>query len=79
MRARVKLIANFMKLLPPGTQGNTLEMEAEPGAAIGDLLRPLGVPLDETIVLLLNGVQAEPDALLSDGDIVTAFSAIAGG
>ncbi len=79
MRVRVKLIATYMSLLPPGTPGNTVEMEAEPGATIGALLQPLGVPLDETTVLLLNGLQANPDAFLSDGDVVTAFSAIAGG
>lgn len=79
MRARVKLIANYMKLLPPGAQGNTIELEFQPGAAISDLLGPLGVPLDEATVLLLNGLQAEPDALLSEGDAITAFSAIAGG
>lgn len=79
MRVRVKLIANYMKLLPPGTQGNTIELESLPGATIGGLLGPLGVPLDDRTVLLLNGLQAEPDAPLSDGDMVTAFSAIAGG
>ncbi len=79
MRVRVKLIANYMKLLPPGTKGNTTELDAPPGASIGDLLGPMGVPLDDTTVLLLNGYQAEADALLAEGDIVTAFSAIAGG
>ncbi len=79
MRVRVKLIANYMKLLPPGTKGNTIELDCPPGAAIGDLLEPMGVPLDDATVLLLNGYQAEADALLSDGDMVTAFSAIAGG
>lgn len=79
MRVRVKLIANYMKLLPPGTQGNTIELEAQPGATIGDLLRPIGVPLDDSTVLLLNGYQAEADAPLAEDDMVTAFSAIAGG
>ena len=79
MRVRVKLIANYMKLLPPGTPGNTIELDALPGATIADLLEPLGVPLDDSTVLLLNGYQAEADTPLSDGDMVTAFSAIAGG
>ncbi len=79
MRVRVKLIANYMKLLPPGTQGNTIELEAQPGAAIGDVLGPLGIPLDDATVLLLNGYQTEADAPLAEGDTVTAFSAIAGG
>lgn len=79
MRVRVKLIANYMKLLPPGTQGNTIELDCQIGNSIGDVLGPLGVPLDDSTVLLLNGYQAEADARLADGDMVTAFSAIAGG
>ena len=79
MRVRVKLIATYLALLPSGTQGNTAEFDAPRGATVGDVLGPLGVPLDDSTVLLLNGLQVEPDALLSDGDMVTAFSAIAGG
>lgn len=79
MKVRLKLIATYLALLPPGTQGNTAEFDAPWGATIGDVLGPLGVPLDDSTVLLLNGLQVEPDALLSDGDMVTAFSAIAGG
>lgn len=79
MRVRVKLIANYMKLLPPGTKGNTFELEVAPGVTIGDVLGPLGVPLDDSTVLLLNGYQVEADALLSEQDMITAFSAIAGG
>lgn len=79
MRVRVKLIANYMKLLPPGTKGNTIELNAASGATIGDVLGPMGVPLDDSTVLLLNGYQAEADAPLAEGDTITAFSAIAGG
>jgi sulfur carrier protein ThiS len=79
MNVRLKLIATYLSLLPPGTQGNTAELDAPNGATVGDLLAPLGVPLDDSSVLLLNGLQVEADAPLTDGDVVTAFSAIAGG
>jgi len=79
MKVRVKLIATYLKLLPPGTHGNVAALDAPQGATVGDLLAPLGIPLDESTVLLLNGLQVEADAPLSDGDMVTAFSAIAGG
>jgi len=76
---RVKLIATYLAHLPPGTQGNTVALNVPQGATIGDALGPLGIPLDDTSVLLLNGRQAEADARLAEGDVVTAFSAIAGG
>lgn len=79
MKIRVKLIATYLIHLPPGTQGNTAEMDVPEGATIGDVFGPLGIPLDDTSVFLLNGIQAEADVSLSDGDVLTAFSAIAGG
>jgi sulfur-carrier protein len=79
MKVRLKLIATYLTLLPPGAQGNTAELEVPQEATVGDVLAPLGVPLDDSTVLLLNGLQVEADAPLSDGDMVTAFSAIAGG
>jgi sulfur carrier protein ThiS len=79
VNVRVKLIATYLAHLPPGTQGNTAVMDVPEGATIRDVLGPLGIPLDDTSVLLLNGLQAEADAQLSEGDTVTAFSAIAGG
>lgn len=79
MNIRVKLIATYLAHLPPGTKGNTFEVVMPDGATIGELLGPLGIPLDDTSVFLLNGVQAEADAQLAEGDLVTAFSAIAGG
>ncbi len=79
MKVRLKLIATYLIFLPPGAQGNTAELEVPQGATVGEALAPLGVPLDDSTVLLLNGLQVEADAPLSDGDMVTAFSAIAGG
>lgn len=79
MKIRVKLIATYLVHLPPGTQGNTVEMDVPHGVTIGAVLGPLGIPLDDTSVFLLNGLQAAADARFSEGDTVTAFSAIAGG
>jgi sulfur carrier protein ThiS len=79
MHIRVKLIATYLAHLPPGTQGNTAQFSVVPGATMADVLAPLGIPLDDSTVLLLNGYQAEPDTPLEEGDLITAFSAIAGG
>lgn len=79
MNIRVKLIATYLAHLPPGAKGNMFEAVMPDGATIGELLGPLGIPLDDTSVFLLNGVQAEAAAQLAEGDLVTAFSAIAGG
>lgn len=79
MRVRVKLIATYLNLLPPGTKGNTVDVDVLPGATLAELLSRFRVPLDESSVILLNGLHVDLETQLSDGDAVTAFSAIAGG
>ena len=79
MHINVKLIANYQSLLPAGTIGNTVEIEAPAGVTILQVLAPFGVPLDDTSVIVLNGLTVDLNTPVSEGDTVTAFSAIAGG
>lgn len=79
MKINVKLIATYQKLLPVGTNGNTLEIEVPDGATISQVISRFGVPLDETSVIVLNGLTVDLNAPVSEGDTVSAFSAIAGG
>ena len=75
----VKLIATYRDLLPKGTQGNTLLVEAAEGCKATDLLLEFGVPLDNSSVILVNGHTVEEDQVLWDGDVIHAFPALAGG
>ena len=79
MRIRVKLIATYLHLLPPGTPGNTAEMEVPPGTTVAAVMAHLGVPQDDSSVIVLNGLTVPLETPLHEGDTVTAFSAIAGG
>lgn len=79
MHIRVKLIANYQQLLPVGTIGNTIEIEVPRGITIPQVLSRYNVPLDDTSVIVLNGLTVDLNTPLSEGDMVTAFSAVAGG
>lgn len=79
MKVYVKLIANYQRFLPPGTSGNTIEVEVPKGTTILQVLFPFGVPVDDTSVIVLNGLTVDLHTPVSEGDTVTAFSAIAGG
>jgi len=79
MRINVKLIANYQSLLPAGTVGNTIEIEVPAGITILQVLTPFEVPLDDTSVIVLNGLTVDLNTPVSEGDTVAAFSAIAGG
>ncbi len=79
MNVQLKLFATLRKYLPPGTQGSACDVALPDGARASDLLSQFGVPVDEHLIILVNGRGADPDALLKDGDVVAAFPAMAGG
>ena len=79
MKVHVKLIATYQRLLPVGTKGNTIEITVPNGTSISQVLSHYGVPLDESSVIVLNGLTVDLSTPVSEGDMVTAFSAIAGG
>jgi len=51
MRVRVKLIATYRQHLPPGTRGDTVELEVAAGSTVADVLQPFGIPLDDSSVI----------------------------
>ncbi len=79
MIVRLKLIATYIKLLPAGTKGNIIDIEVVPGSTLENILSQFNVPVDDSSVVLLNGFTVSLDTQLSNGDTISAFSAIAGG
>jgi sulfur carrier protein ThiS len=79
MKVYVKLIATYQKLLPAGTVGNTIEIEVPHGTTLSQVLSQFDVPLDDSSVVVLNGLTVDLNTVVSEGDTIAAFSAIAGG
>ncbi len=79
MNVRVKLIATYREHLPPGTNGNITEVDVPPGHTVREVLTPFDIPLDDSSVIVLNGLTVPLDTVVVEGDTVAAFSAIAGG
>jgi molybdopterin converting factor small subunit len=76
----VKLLASYRKLLPPDVTNYKFDVELEPGTTVAELMSRYGVPLTEESVFLVNGLTPKDlDQILVDGDVVAAFSAMAGG
>ena len=79
MKVRVKLIATYRAHLPPGTNGNKVEVEVPVGTTASDVMAQFNIPRDETSVILVNGLTVPLSTVLAEGDEVAAFSAVAGG
>ena len=79
MMIRVKMIANYRKLLPPEAKNGVVELDIPDGSTLHDAISRFDIPLNDESVIVLNGLTVDLSTPLQEGDIVTAFSAIAGG
>ena len=79
MLIRVKLIASYRLQLPPEAKNGIVELEVPKGTTVYDAISRFDIPLDDTSVIVLNGLTVDMNTPLVEGDRVTAFSAIAGG
>jgi sulfur-carrier protein len=75
----VRLFATLAPFLPPGSKDGLARVDVPDGASIAEVIRLLGIPSGLDRVLLLNGVEAEPEYPLSAGDIIDIFPPLAGG
>lgn len=79
MMIRVKMIANYRDALPPGHKHGVVELDVPDGTTVYDAISRFDIPLNDESVIVLNGLTVEMSTQLKEGDMVTAFSAIAGG
>ena len=79
MMIHVKLNATYRDQLPPESKNGMIEIEVPDGTSVRDAVARFGIPLDDSSVIVLNGLTVPLDTPVSEGDTVTAFSAIAGG
>ncbi len=79
MMIHVKLIANYREQLPPEAINGVVELDVPDGTTVYQAISRFDIPLDDTSVIVLNGITVDMSTPLKAGDMVTAFSAIAGG
>ncbi|MDO8753857.1 MAG: MoaD/ThiS family protein [Anaerolineales bacterium] len=79
MMIYVKLIANYRDQLPPEAKNGVVELDVPDGTTVREAISRFDIPLDDTSVIVLNGLTVDMNTPLKESDMVTAFSAIAGG
>ena len=75
----VKLIANYREHLPLEAKNGGVELDVPDGTSVRQVMSRFPIPLDDTSVIVVNGLTVDLDTPLKAGDVVSAFSAIAGG
>lgn len=79
MKIELKLYASLASHMPENTKGNPWAMEVSEGTTIRNLLKELKVPQEKIKLVFLNGVHADGDEVVKEGDRVGIFPAVAGG
>ncbi len=79
MKIELKLYASLRCHMPEETGGNPCMLEVDEGTSVGEFLEHLKVPDDAVKIIFLNGVQAEGNEILKEGDRLGVFPPVAGG
>ncbi len=83
MKIQFKTGGLFVEHLPAGSTGNTAELEVPEGATPVDVMRQLGMPLEENYLVWLNGevvVISERDTrVLAEDDQLAIMPPLKGG
>jgi sulfur carrier protein len=79
VRVEVRLFAHLSSFLPAGARGDGAILDLPPATTVGDLIARLGIPDDAEALVVVNGLDAEPQDVLVEGDVLTMFPPLAGG
>ena len=80
MRIEVRLYASLERYMP-GDRGDASfqHMEVTEGTTVGEFLQMIHVPADTVKLIFLNGIHAQMDQVLQEGDRLGVFPPVAGG
>lgn len=82
MEIEVRLHAFLRNYLPKESQGFTGRMTFGRRVTVREVFAALQIPdeaVKQIMIILINGVRATPDQLVSDGDVLTLVPVAAGG
>lgn len=74
MRIELKCFASLACYAP---KGGTMDVPAT--ATVATVIEALNMPLEEVKIIFINGVHAEPDSPLHEGDRLGLIPAVGGG
>ncbi len=81
MQIEMKFFSGLQEYLPENSSKNSCRIETSQGNSVEDILHELKIPSQRLSGLLVvaNGTHVKFDYVPRDGDVISVFSAIAGG
>ncbi|MBI5375449.1 MAG: MoaD/ThiS family protein [Candidatus Schekmanbacteria bacterium] len=78
-KIEVRAYATLLKYMPDLDLAKGKMIDIEDNTSIESLLKLLGIPKEETKIIIVNGVHAELDYIVKENDRVAIFPPVAGG
>ncbi len=79
MKIELRLYASLGRYLPEKREGNSCTVEIQPQTTIRELFERMQIPAEAPKIIFLNGIHAQGNEVLQEGDRVGAFPPVAGG
>ncbi|OPX90571.1 MAG: ThiS family protein [Pelotomaculum sp. PtaB.Bin104] len=79
MKFEVRLFGGLEKSVTGATFGKPIDVEAPEGTTVAGVISMIGVREEEVFTILVNGVRAEIETLVRQGDRVAFFPPVGGG
>lgn len=79
MKVEVHLTATLRTYLPPGARGDHVSLDVPDGTTVDQVVHSLRIPSELERLTVVNGRDAVPDQVLSEGDVLSLFPPLAGG
>jgi len=79
MKIEVNLYATLKRYLENGTGGKPSVLEISEDTSVKDIIQKLKISGDSVKLIFINGVHAEKDTTLKDGDRLGLFPPVGGG
>jgi len=79
VKVEVALFATLAAYLPAAGGGDSVTLDLPDGTTVGQVIESLEIPADLDCLRVVNGRDAPPEQVLSDGDVLSVFPPLAGG
>lgn len=79
MKVDVYLYATLSSYLPEDASGRSVTLEVSEGASIREIVELLNIPKETIKLLFVNGIHAQMDTILGEGDRLGVFPPVGGG
>ncbi len=79
MKVEVSLSATLAAHLPAARPGDSAILEMPDGTTVGQVIDSLKIPPGLDCLRVVNGLDAQPEQTLKDGDVLSIFPPLAGG